>query len=61
MFGGFDDNGEGLDKKFAIHFYSRFKFFTELAPLLQKAKDSGEEARVVSVYAAAHGSNADLR
>jgi len=35
LVGGFDDNGEGLDKNFCIHFYSRFKFVTELAPLLQ--------------------------
>lgn len=51
MFGIFDDNGEGIDKKFAVHFYSRFKFFTELAPLLQNAKIDGEEALVVSIYA----------
>lgn len=61
MFGDFDDNGEGLDKKFAIHFYSRFKFFTELAPLLQNAKSAGEEARVVSVLAAGKGSKLDAR
>ena len=54
--GSFDDNGERIDKKFALHFYSRFKFFTELAPLLQAAKDAGEEARVVSVLGAGYGS-----
>lgn len=61
MFGSFDDNGEGLDKKFCLHFYSRFKFVTELAPLLQAAKDAGEEARVVTVMGAGRGSRADLK
>jgi hypothetical protein len=61
MFGSFDDNGEGLDKKFCLHFYSRFKFVTELAPLLQAAKDAGEEARVVTVLAAGSGNQADLK
>jgi hypothetical protein len=60
LFGGFDDNGEGIDKKMAVHFYGRFKFFTELAPLLQAAKDMGEEARVISVLGAGYGGKADL-
>lgn len=58
--GSYQDNGEGVDRKFAIHFYSRFKFFTELAPQLQAAKDAGEEARVVSVLAAGYGGPVDL-
>lgn len=57
--GGFNDNGEGIDKKLALHFYSRFKFFVELAPLLQAAKDAGEEVRVVSVLGAGHGGKLD--
>lgn len=56
---GFNDNGEGLDKKLALHFYSRFKFFFELAPLLQAAKDAGEEARVVSILGAGKGNKLD--
>ncbi|KAF8320732.1 NAD(P)-binding protein [Clavulina sp. PMI_390] len=60
MFGKFTDNGEGVDRKFAVHFYSRFKFFNELAPLMQRAKDEGEEARVISVYGSAQGGKADL-
>jgi len=61
LIGGFDDNGEGLDKNFCIHFYSRFKFVTELAPLLQAAKEVGEEARVVTVLGASKGNKADLK
>lgn len=57
--GEFDDNGEGIDKKLALHFYSRFKFFAELAPLLQVAKDAGEEARVVSVLGSGNGGKLD--
>lgn len=57
---GFTDNGEGLDKKMAIHFYARWKLFAELAPQMQAAKDAGEEARVVTVAAAGHGGPADL-
>lgn len=58
---GFDDNGEGIDKKMAVHFYGRFKFFNELAPLLQAAKDAGEEARVVTVLGAGHGGPLDAK
>jgi hypothetical protein len=56
---GYDDNGEGLDKKLCVHYYSRFKFFIELAPLLLAAKEAGEEARVVSVFAAGQGNDLD--
>lgn len=61
MFGSYDDNGEGVDKKLCLHFYSRFKFVVELAPLLQAAKDAGEAARVVTVLGAAKGNRADLK
>lgn len=57
---GFTDNGEGLDAKLVVHFYSRFKFFVELAPQLQAAKDVGEEARVITVALAGDGGPVDL-
>lgn len=44
----------------ALNFYARFKFATELLPLLQAAKDAGEEARVVTVYSAGRGEPVDL-
>ncbi|CAG8698505.1 12227_t:CDS:2, partial [Acaulospora colombiana] len=35
---------EGLDISMALRFYGRFKFFHELLPLVQKAKDAGEDS-----------------
>lgn len=60
LLGGFDDTGEGIDKKMAVHFYGRVKLFVELAPLLQAASDAGEDARVISVLGAGQGNKADL-
>ncbi|KAG9046094.1 hypothetical protein FS837_005081 [Tulasnella sp. UAMH 9824] len=48
---GFDPTSEGIDKKLALHFYSRWKFVDELLPLLEKASSDGEEARVMSILA----------
>lgn len=60
LFEKYTDNGEGIDRKLAVHLYSRFKFVDELLPLLLAAKSQGEEARVVSVLTAGHGAPADL-
>lgn len=46
---------EGLDRVIAIAYYARTKFLLDLLPLLQKAKDAGEDARVLNVVAAGHG------
>ncbi|KAG8966738.1 hypothetical protein FRC03_011379 [Tulasnella sp. 419] len=54
-----EDTSEGLDSKLALHFYSRWKFVDELLPLLLKAKDEGQEARVMSVMAAGRGGSID--
>ncbi|KIO21687.1 hypothetical protein M407DRAFT_245408 [Tulasnella calospora MUT 4182] len=48
---GFDPTSEGIDKKLALHFYSRWKFVDELLPLLEKASSDGEEARMMSILA----------
>ncbi|KAG9046095.1 hypothetical protein FS837_005082 [Tulasnella sp. UAMH 9824] len=48
---GFNPTSEGIDKKMALHFYSRWKFVDELLPLLEKASSDGEEARVMSILA----------
>lgn len=45
---------------FSLSFYSRFKFVSELLPLLQTAKNDGEEARVLTVLAAGRGGPIDL-
>ena len=42
---------EGLDKRVALHYYSRWTFIHGLLPALQAARDAGEDAKVMSVYA----------
>ncbi|KAF8320745.1 NAD(P)-binding protein [Clavulina sp. PMI_390] len=56
----FYDNGEGLDEFACLAFYSRFKFVHELLPLLQAAKNLGEEARVLTILAAGRGNAVDM-
>ncbi|KAG8984203.1 hypothetical protein FRB93_006691 [Tulasnella sp. JGI-2019a] len=46
---GFTPTDEGIDNKLALHFYSRWKFVDELMPLLQVAKNAGQEARVMTI------------
>ncbi|KAI0783745.1 hypothetical protein C8Q75DRAFT_781813 [Abortiporus biennis] len=48
---GSDRTSEDMERKLALHYYSRWKFIHDLAPLLKKATDSGEDAKVMSVYA----------
>jgi NAD(P)-dependent dehydrogenase (short-subunit alcohol dehydrogenase family) len=57
---GRDETEEGIDRKLAAHYYSRFKFIRGLMPALEKAKSDGEEARVLSVMAANTGGEIDL-
>ena len=59
-FQGRNETSEGIDRKLALHFYSRWKFVDELLPLLQKAKERNEEARVMSVLAAGKGGEVNL-
>lgn len=59
-FGGRDETEEGIDKAMALRYYSRWKFIYELMPLLRKARDAGEEAKVMSVLAAGEARNIDL-
>ena len=51
---------EGIDQKLAVMYYSRFKFTLELLPLLQNAKQQGEQARVLFILAAGRGKPVDL-
>jgi len=46
---------EGIDRKMALHYYARWKFTKDLMPLLQKAKDMGEPASVMSILGAGYG------
>jgi NAD(P)-dependent dehydrogenase (short-subunit alcohol dehydrogenase family) len=54
-FRGRDETSEGRARKLVIDYYSRWKFINDLMPLLRKAKDAGEDAKVLSVLAAAKG------
>jgi NAD(P)-dependent dehydrogenase (short-subunit alcohol dehydrogenase family) len=49
---GRDETEEGIDKSMALRYYTRFKFIRDLMPLLRKAKDAKEDAKVLSVLAA---------
>jgi hypothetical protein len=57
---GRDETEEGLDRKMALNYYARWKFTNDLMPLLRKARDSGEDAKVFSVLAAGKGAEIDL-
>ncbi|KAF6765373.1 hypothetical protein DFP72DRAFT_1029256 [Ephemerocybe angulata] len=57
---GRDESPEGIDRKLAVHYYSRWKFIRELEGGLRKAKEGGEEARVLSVLAPGRGTKVDL-
>ena len=48
---------EGIDKKLASRYYSRWALasYSDLLPLFRKAKDKGEPASVLSVLAARVG------
>ncbi|KAG8877237.1 hypothetical protein FRB97_001927 [Tulasnella sp. 331] len=52
---GFTPTSEGIDMKLSLHFYSRWKFVSELMPLLETAKAEGQEARVMTVLHASRG------
>lgn len=49
VFTGRDETAEGLDKKFALHYYTRMRFINQLQPLLDTAAASKSLSRVVSV------------
>ncbi|KAF8148065.1 hypothetical protein B0H34DRAFT_669142 [Crassisporium funariophilum] len=57
---GRDESSEGIDKKLAVHYYSRSRMINDLLPALKNAKDAGEDAKVMSVLAAGKGGGIDL-
>ncbi|GBE88819.1 Oxidoreductase andH [Sparassis crispa] len=57
---GRNETPEGIDYKLALHYYARWKFTRDLLPLLAKAKDGGEDAKVLSVLAAGKGGPIDV-
>jgi NAD(P)-dependent dehydrogenase (short-subunit alcohol dehydrogenase family) len=58
--GARDETEEGIDKKLALNYYARWAFAYDLMPLLRKAKDAGEDAKVMSVMAAGLGGEIDV-
>lgn len=52
---GRTETEEGIDRKLACNFYARFRFTYDLLPLLEKAASKGEDAKVMSVFAAGRG------
>ncbi|PRP84356.1 hypothetical protein PROFUN_07657 [Planoprotostelium fungivorum] len=52
---GRTETQDGLDLKLQLHYYSRFLVIHELIPLLTKATEGGEEARVLTVLDAGRG------
>lgn len=57
---GRDETVEGIDRKLAVHYYARWKFTDGLLPALERAKNAGEDAKVLSVLGAGKGGNIDL-
>ncbi|KAH8823850.1 NAD(P)-binding protein [Flagelloscypha sp. PMI_526] len=57
---GRNETSEGIDKKLAVHYYARFAFAHDLLPLVKKAEEKGEDAKVLSVLAAGTGRKVDL-
>jgi NAD(P)-dependent dehydrogenase (short-subunit alcohol dehydrogenase family) len=51
-FSGRQETAEGIDEKLALIYYARWAFIYDLVPLLNKAKDAGEDAKVMSILAA---------
>ncbi|KAH9942405.1 NAD(P)-binding protein, partial [Epithele typhae] len=48
------ETAEGLDKRLGTHYYARWLLVRELVPLLEKAKERGEHAKVMSVLGGAN-------
>lgn len=46
-----DENEEGLDKKFSVNYYGRWRVVSNLMPLVSAAAEKDNQARVVSVLA----------
>jgi len=51
---------EGIDARFALYYYARWKFTHDLLPLLHNAKEAGEDVKVMSVLSAGKGGQIDL-
>ncbi|KAF8999686.1 hypothetical protein BDQ17DRAFT_1246371 [Cyathus striatus] len=57
---GYQETEDGVDKKLAVHYYGRWKFIQGLLPALMKAKEVGEDAKVLTVLSSGRGGKPDL-
>ncbi|KAE9405839.1 hypothetical protein BT96DRAFT_955108 [Gymnopus androsaceus JB14] len=57
---GRNETEEGIDRKLAVHYYSRWMFTKELMNLLENAEEQGEDAKVLSVFSAGKGGAIDV-
>lgn len=57
---GRKETKEGIDAKFAVNYYARWRAITKMLPLLDAAGNSGEPARVVSVLSAGDEAKVDV-
>ncbi|KAJ3553649.1 hypothetical protein NP233_g12598 [Leucocoprinus birnbaumii] len=57
---GWEETEDGLDKKLASRYYSRWALTNDLLPLLRKASEAGEEAKVMSVLGAGQYGGLDV-
>ena len=54
-----EETEEGVDKNYAALFFGRFRWIRNLAPMLDRAAEAGEEAKVMSVARAGKGGSVD--
>ena len=57
---GREETEEGIDKKMASRYYSRWAIINGLLPSLRKAKEAGEDASVLSILGAGMGPEVDF-
>jgi NAD(P)-dependent dehydrogenase (short-subunit alcohol dehydrogenase family) len=57
---GRDPTEEGIPRRMAVVYYARWKITNDLLPLLQNAKNAGEDAKMMSVLGAGKGSKIDM-
>ncbi|EMD32230.1 hypothetical protein CERSUDRAFT_88161 [Gelatoporia subvermispora B] len=57
---GRDESSEGIDKRLGLHYYTRWKFTYDLLPLLKRARDAGEDAKMMTILGAGAGGKIDL-
>ncbi|KAI0787243.1 NAD(P)-binding protein [Irpex lacteus] len=57
---GRNETDEGIDKRLALHYYSRWRLIYDLIPLLQKAVDANEDAKVMTVLNSTARSDGDI-